>query len=119
MTPADVAQQLGFSRLHRAAGRGDLAQVRRCLDDGDDVDAVTTDGWRPLFVAALAGHASVVHALLAHGASAAPLVPVPPAPAWSTMTLAEVACRSGDAATVRVVGGAIGAARWRRRDGAA
>lgn len=109
MTPGDVEQLLGWTALHRAAARGALDDVRRLHEEGASLEAKTVDGWRPLFVAALAGHAAVVLELLARGASGEPVV-VPPdhtAGFTSTMTLAEVACRSGDAATVRAVGGPV------------
>jgi hypothetical protein len=109
MTPGDVEQLLGWTALLRAAARGALDDVRRLHEEGASLEAKTVDGWRPLFVAALAGHAGVVLDLLARGASREPIV-VPPdhtAGFTSTMTLAEVACRSGDAATVRAVGGPV------------
>ncbi len=54
--------------LHRAALRGDNAEVRRLISNGADVNACDSSGWSPLFSAAVVGNAEAVRLLLASGA---------------------------------------------------
>jgi ankyrin repeat protein len=66
----------GFAALHRAAYRGDTRHVLRWIARGAPPDLRTTHpggfgGATPLHLAVAAGHAGVVEALLASGASPA------------------------------------------------
>ncbi|MGI9338090.1 MAG: ankyrin repeat domain-containing protein [Gammaproteobacteria bacterium] len=54
--------------LHFAARNGDIAQVKRLIDDGADVNAKMEEDVTPLFVAALSGHAEITKALIEAGA---------------------------------------------------
>lgn len=54
--------------LHVACAVGDVTSVRWALMCGADVSRLDPHGFRPLHVAAAAGHLAVVHALLEHGA---------------------------------------------------
>jgi hypothetical protein len=66
----EQARNAGWSHLHRAAGRGSLADVDRELARGADVNAVDRDGWTALFVAAHSDDIDVVARLLDSGARA-------------------------------------------------
>lgn len=63
-------QQGGGSRLHAAAARGLLSEMRGCLeaDDGRAVHATAEDGTTALHAAAATGHAAAVTLLLDAGA---------------------------------------------------
>ena len=62
-------QQGGGGRLHSAAARGLLDEVRALLDaDEQAVDARAEDGMTPLHAAASTGHAAIVRMLLNAGA---------------------------------------------------
>lgn len=54
-----------------AANLGDVATVRRLIDDGGAVDAADYEGRTPLHVAAAAGHVELCRLLIAEGASPA------------------------------------------------
>eukprot|EP01043_Picozoa_sp_COSAG02_P023644 COSAG02_NODE_1268_length_13537_cov_14.243637_8_plen_293_part_00 len=53
--------------LHAACALGDLAAVRRLIQDGADVDGSRDGAVRPIVAAALGGHEEVLAHLLAHG----------------------------------------------------
>ena len=54
--------------LHEAAGKGDLAEVERLLDEGADVNIKDEGGATPLHAAAFGGHRDVIRLLMARGA---------------------------------------------------
>jgi len=54
----------GMNSLMRAAGQGDLAEIRRAQSQGEDVNAADETGWTALMIAAEAAGT-----LVAHGAS--------------------------------------------------
>jgi ankyrin repeat protein len=56
------------SRLHLATQAGDLAQVRRLLDSGQQVDATDDRGMTALHVAAATGNTTIASLLLDRGA---------------------------------------------------
>jgi ankyrin repeat protein len=54
--------------LHTAAGRGDVAEVRRMVSAGADVNEQSELGWGPLHYAAVQGHVETVKVLAQLGA---------------------------------------------------
>lgn len=62
-------EHLDAMLLCAAAARGDLAEVKRRLAAGAEINAPDRTGQTPIFAAAVGGHASIVKALLAAGAS--------------------------------------------------
>jgi len=58
----------GFTKLMTSAGAGDLNEVKRRLDAGDEVNATDESGWTALMVAAARIQVSVVKLLLSAGA---------------------------------------------------
>lgn len=54
--------------LHKAADDGDIAGVKRLLDEGVDVNVRDEGGATPLHVASFRGHHDVIKLLLAKGA---------------------------------------------------
>lgn len=58
----------GFTRLHKAAQRGDLQSVKDLIRRGADVTLATKDGDTPLHLAAIKDHSEVVSYLLHCGA---------------------------------------------------
>jgi len=54
--------------LHRAAGRGDVAQITRLLDRGADIEARSELGFTPLHGAAQEGQSRAITTLLGRGA---------------------------------------------------
>jgi ankyrin repeat protein len=57
------------TRLHEAAQSGRLAGVKRCLDQGIDLNVKDDQGRSPLHYAAQEGHLQVAALLLARGAA--------------------------------------------------
>ena len=53
--------------LHAACALGDLASVRRLIEDGADVNGTRDAGVKPIIAAALGGHEEVLAHLLAQG----------------------------------------------------
>jgi len=64
-----VKGQKELPELHRAAGNGDLAAVKRLLGHGAGVNSKDGDGWTPLHWAAYEGRTEVVAFLLESGAA--------------------------------------------------
>ena len=60
---------LGETYLLKAIGRGDVAEVKRLLASGANVNAKNNDGETPLHWASGEGHAGMVKRLLASGAN--------------------------------------------------
>jgi ankyrin repeat protein len=56
------------SMLRYAAWKGYRAMVRLCLDNGEDIDCMDSNGWRALHFAADKGHEATVQQLLNHAA---------------------------------------------------
>jgi ankyrin repeat protein len=56
--------------LHNAAARGNLSEVRRLINAGENVNARNNQSMTPLMHAAMRGHANVIRHLLNRGASA-------------------------------------------------
>ena len=50
--------------LIEAAGKGDVARMRHLIDQGADVNAVTTEGLTPLHMAAQNGNIAIITLLL-------------------------------------------------------
>lgn len=63
----DATDSQGFTALHWAATKGSTSVLRRLLAAGADREASAADQMRPLHLAAKAGHAAAVHALLEAG----------------------------------------------------
>jgi ankyrin repeat protein len=66
---ACATSQISGPPLFRAAYAGDLAEVRRLLETGADVNATDPEGRSPLFTASFEGHLDVVDLLIARGAA--------------------------------------------------
>ncbi|KAH7515526.1 uncharacterized protein LOC107428353 isoform X2 [Ziziphus jujuba] len=60
---------LRFFTLHRAARRGEVDSVKRLLGGVCDVNALDSDGYTALMLAASGGHAEVCELLISFGAS--------------------------------------------------
>jgi len=58
--------------LHVASRVGDLATVDLLISRGANINAVTSDLYSPLHIAAKEGHDDLAHLLLQHGVSTAP-----------------------------------------------
>ena len=58
----------GYGELHHAADNGDVAEVRRLLAAGADVNCKTNRAETALHLAARRGHVDIVRLLLDHGA---------------------------------------------------
>jgi ankyrin repeat protein len=56
------------TKLHEAAGRGDVVEVRSLIDSGVDIEAEDSDGLRPLHVAAQTGQVEAMLLLVELGA---------------------------------------------------
>lgn len=54
--------------LYAAAECGDLADVRRHIRNGGDVNRAEAEGWTPLMLAAFQGNVRLMDCLLSHGA---------------------------------------------------
>jgi len=63
-----VAKGADVSSFHLAALIGDLARVKRLIDQGIDVDTKDKFGWAPLYWAACTGQRDVAEFLVAKGA---------------------------------------------------
>lgn len=57
-----------FYPLHRAARRGELDRVRMLISGDCDVNGLDGDGYTPLMLAAIGGHASLCELLISFGA---------------------------------------------------
>ena len=68
--PPDAATLAGYTGLHAAAARGDVAAIRRFAVAGADTEMRDGSGRTPLHVAAFASHDSAVAALIDAGADA-------------------------------------------------
>jgi len=63
------AQEKGITPLHMAAFNGDLAKVKKLLQDkSTNINATDIYGWIPLHDAVAGGHTKIVKLLLAAGA---------------------------------------------------
>ncbi|CAN4093151.1 unnamed protein product [Withania somnifera] len=58
--------QLGDS-LHRAARKGDVADIKKCIAEGANVNGKDQNGWTPLHRAAFKGKIEMVKVLIKHG----------------------------------------------------
>ncbi|MGI9338574.1 MAG: ankyrin repeat domain-containing protein [Gammaproteobacteria bacterium] len=58
----------GLSPLHQAAENGDVAEVKRLIDGGADVNTKSKKGWTPLHRAAIGGQTEIALALIKAGA---------------------------------------------------
>ncbi|KAF3431079.1 hypothetical protein FNV43_RR25809 [Rhamnella rubrinervis] len=57
-----------FYALHRAARRGELDYVRMLIGEGCDVNSLDGEGYTPLMLAAIGGHAKMCELLISFGA---------------------------------------------------
>ena len=64
-----VCRPLSMTPLLRAARSGDLEDLRKQIEWGENVDQARGDGVTPLIMAAGGGHHEVVMALIAAGAT--------------------------------------------------
>jgi ankyrin repeat protein len=64
----DAWDNMGRTALLLAAQSGRLELVRRLIEAGADVNAISGDGSTPIFVASEVGNFDIVKCLLAHGA---------------------------------------------------
>lgn len=58
----------GIAPIHTASARGETAALARILDEGEDVDRPTGEGWTPLMFAAQAGSEPSARVLIDRGA---------------------------------------------------
>ena len=86
----------GTTPLHWAVRAGDLATVKRLLQDGANAKATNRYGVTPLALAAENGDAAVIDALLAAGADARGSLS-------SGQTMLMMAARAGSAAAIRTL----------------
>ncbi|XP_060182090.1 protein VAPYRIN-LIKE-like [Lycium barbarum] len=54
--------------LHRAARKGDVSDIKKCITEGANVNGKDQNGWTPLHRAAFKGRIEVVKVLVKHGA---------------------------------------------------
>jgi len=66
-TPPSHAELAAYAGLHRAAARGDAADIRTLLAQGADPRAIDGAGRTPLHVAAFGSHYEALRALVAGG----------------------------------------------------
>lgn len=66
---AELLRKSAQSPLHAAAEEGDVATVRRLLEEGADVSAVAHESRTALHIAAMEGHVEVMKVLLDAGAA--------------------------------------------------
>jgi ankyrin repeat protein len=66
-TAPSQAEKAAYTGLHRAAARGDVAQIRKLLAEGADPNAKDAAGRAPLHVAAFGSHYDAMRALVAGG----------------------------------------------------
>lgn len=66
--PPSAAEVAGYSGLHAAAARGDVAGIAQLAKSSERIDARDGHGRTPLHVAAHGGHGEAAHALIAAGA---------------------------------------------------
>ena len=55
--------------LYQAVSRGDVAELRRLVASGMNVDVLDEDGWTALLYAALNGHVEAIRVLVELGAN--------------------------------------------------
>jgi ankyrin repeat protein len=70
-----------WTDLYGAALNGDVAEVRRLVAAGADVDEAGPAGWTPLYVAAMNGRVEVIRVLVEGGAN----TEVKNAPGWTAL----------------------------------
>lgn len=69
-TPAEIKKKcLNGDLFHKAAARGEIELVQRCLSVGTSINTVEGNGWTPLHAAAFGGKGDVVIWLLKAGAN--------------------------------------------------
>ena len=90
--PSEVAEEP--SALFVAAYRGNLAEMRRLIDEGADVNAATADGSTPLHAACQEARTEAVRLLISSGARADPRQ-------WDGITPLLIACELGHALCAR------------------
>jgi hypothetical protein len=66
--PPSAAEKAGYAGLLAAAARGDVAQIKALIAQGQKPDVRDAHGRTPLHVAAYAGHHEAMRALVAAGA---------------------------------------------------
>ena len=68
-TPPDTAELRRYTGLHRAAARGDAAEILRLIAQGANPDATESNRRTPLHVAAFASSPAAIRALVKGGAN--------------------------------------------------
>ncbi len=68
-TPPDASELRRYSGLHRAAARGDAAEILRLIAQGANPDATESNRRTPLHVAAFASKPEAIRALVKGGAN--------------------------------------------------
>ena len=70
-----IADEEGFNLLHLAAIKGDIETARCLIEKGAEVDAKTTQGKTPLYIAARMKNYNVLELLIQKGANVNELCP--------------------------------------------
>ncbi|XP_018769108.2 ankyrin repeat and SOCS box protein 9 isoform X1 [Serinus canaria] len=81
-----------WSPLHEASIHGRLLSLKKLLEQGNDVNLVTTDQVSPLHEACLGGHAACASVLLKHGAQVDGVTVDWHTPLFNTCVSGSVAC---------------------------